>query len=146
MATDDMPTPALEAAFELRVSTGSLLDVGRLATGGIRKVRTLAGGSFEGHSISARVVAGSETHLQRQDGVTVVELVCLLEAEGEAPIRLIGTGFGSGWDDASDAPQPAYMSVAFEAATGSPHEWLATRVFVAERGAKSDLTSIHLVL
>lgn len=137
--SDDMPTPRAEETFTLTIDFAPAEAVGRLATGGVREVLSITSGHIGGRSLDATVVSGTETRLARCDGVTTVEVSCLLRPEALPPIRLVGTGF------LTDAIGTR-MNVYFEVAEGSEHDWLATRVFVAERALGGTAFAVNQVV
>ena len=65
--------PGLAPRFTLETDAGSVHEIGRLATGGVRRQRLFTGGTFAGADVQGDLVGGSETLLDRQDGVTIVE-------------------------------------------------------------------------
>ncbi|MDR6707348.1 MULTISPECIES: DUF3237 family protein [unclassified Novosphingobium] len=138
---EDMPTPSLDPAFELELDHGAEWGIGDLATGGQRWVRQLASGRLSGRGLAAGLETGTETWLSRRDGVSVVEMALVIQTAHGGPIRMTGTGV-SGLNRLG----ALRMNVVFEVAEGSPHDWLATRVFIAERRDGETHLSIFEVL
>ena len=132
---DDMPTPGLAPAFTLEAPLGEPIEVGRLATGGRRRHVPLPRGAFRGEGIEAALVAGSETWLERPDGVTVVEANLLVRTADGCTIRLIGTGYRT---------DVTRMTIVFEADEDGPLGHLTTRAFLAER--RGDVLAIERIV
>ncbi|RIV88158.1 DUF3237 domain-containing protein [Aurantiacibacter xanthus] len=139
---EDMPSPGLELAFHLEQQFGEPMELGRLATGGLRSMRTVTGGTISGARLNGRVVSGSETCLTRMDQVTTIETVYVIRSDDGAIIRIIGTGNAC----AKNAFDGIRLTLVFEADEASPHAWLATRAFVAERERGSDVLSIAQIV
>ncbi|MPT49223.1 MAG: DUF3237 domain-containing protein [Sphingobium sp.] len=138
----DMPSPGLEEAFRLNLTFADMMQVGKLATGGRRAVAPVTGGQLNGERLSANVLSGSETRLTRLDGVTTIEAVYLIAAENASLIRIIGTGM----DVREGGYDGVRMSIVFEVDDASPHSWLATRAFIAERARGSDTLIIVQII
>lgn len=137
----DMPVPALAPAFALSLAFGPAQPIGRLATGGTRSVRPARSGRIEGRGLDAEILSGTETCLTRRDGVTTVELALVaMPPQGKA-IRMIGTGVSCAGSEAG-----LRMNMVFEVEDGAAHDWLATRVFIAERPVGTELISIFEVV
>lgn len=136
-----MPTPSLAAAFELEICHGAEWGIGDLATGGQRWVRQLVAGRLSGRGLAGGLETGTETWLSRRDGVRVVEMATVIRPDHGGPIRMTGTGVSG-----LDRRGALRMNVVFEVAEGSPHDWLATRVFIAERRNGETRLSIFEVL
>lgn len=142
MTTETKPIPRLEDSLMLRLELGPQLTLGRLATGGLRTMMLIAGGSVEGAAGTGIVGGGRETRLKRADGVTVVDIICLLVMLDGAAVRLFGTGY------LTETPEFAgtRMSISFEVDESSPRSWLATRCFLGERAAGTSVLNIAMVL
>ena len=139
MATlDEMPTPTLLAGFTLTVVPGETTEIGRLATGGRRVLRSYSGGSFAGDRLHGRLIGGSEVLLHRPDGVTTIEANFYVKTAAGEAVRLIGTGYATG-----DGPfVGTRMTIVFEADEDGACGWLTTRAFVGERSDGSDVLTI----
>lgn len=137
----DMPVPVLAEAFKLAVESAPDIRVGRLATGGARSIRPVKEGRLEGRGLCADIVSGTETWLSRCDGVSTIEVSLVAMPQEGSPIRLSGTGI-----HVANGAAAMRMNVVFEVEDGSAHEWLATRVFVAERPDGQSAFSIFEVL
>lgn len=141
MSVDDMPVPQLEEAFRLKLTFGEMLLIGRLATGGERRVLPVAAGSIAGERLKGRVVSGGETELARRDGVTTVEISYLVRSDDGTLIRLFGNGVHADGTFAG-----LRTTISFEVDESSPHAWLATRAFIAERPQGSDTMLITQIV
>lgn len=139
---DDMPVPGLEQAFTFELDFAPALEIGRLATGGVRAVHPVTGGTMQGLGLAGTVIGGSETLLSRKDGITVVEAAYLVAMADGGVIRVLGTGYltqDAGFDGMR-------LSLAFEADEGAPQAWLATRAFIGERPAGSAILDIAQIV
>jgi len=142
MVTETMPTPALEDALVLYLEFGPPLTLGRLATGGVRSLMTVVGGSVDGSAGSGIIAGGRETRLTRADGVTVIDAIYLLVMLDGAAVRLFGTGY------LTETPEFAgtRMSISFEVDESSPRAWLATQCFLGERATGTAVLNVAKVL
>lgn len=142
IADEDMPTPALEDALLLSLELGPTLTLGRLATGGVRTMQGVVGGTVEGSAGIGIVAGGRETHLARADGVTQIDANYLLVMNEGTPIRILGTGYvtqGNGFSGTR-------MIFSFEVDEASAHAWLATRTFIGERPAGTSAFQIAQIV
>jgi len=142
--TDDLtaPVPGLAPAFAMRIERGEPVRVGAIATGGRRSHVSVTGGSFTGEGLSGTLTGGSETLLERTDGVTMIEVVYYITFSDGAVARCFGTGYRT-------AP-PHFggtrLSLLFEAAETGSVAALATRAFMAEQVDGDALVSINRII
>ncbi|MXO66439.1 DUF3237 family protein [Altericroceibacterium endophyticum] len=136
---EDMPSPGLKPVFTLDQQFGETIDLGRLATGGLRSMRMVTGGTIAGEQLNGHILSGSETYLTRKDQVTTIETVYVMRSDDDVIIRVIGTGNSSAKNDFDGIR----LTLVFEVDEASPRAWLATRAFVAER--KRDSASLSIV-
>ncbi len=120
------PTPDLVQAFDLVLEHGSVAIVGAIATGGVRSHHPITGGSFSGEGLSGTVTGGSETWLDRADGVTMVEANYYITFADGAVARCFGQGYRT-------AGASTRLALLFEAAEDGSVAGLATRAFLGER-------------
>ncbi len=136
----DMPIPSLADAYALILGPYAVTTIGRLATGGTRRLRTFPIGRFEGRGIGGRIVSAVETLLDRPDGITVVEAHYIVRTAAGETIRLIGTGYETA------APFAGLrLTIVFEADEDGGCAHLPTRAFLAERPAGGDTLAIHII-
>lgn len=139
--TFDAPTPGLAHAFDLVIEHGAALDIGPIATGGVRRYNPVTGGTFEGEGLAGRLTGGGETVLNRADGVAMIEANYYIRFADGAMARCFGTGYHT--------PHGAFagtrLSLLFEAAEDSSVAALAVRAFIGERLDGSPLLSIHRI-
>ncbi|MBN8817455.1 MAG: DUF3237 family protein [Sphingomonas sp.] len=140
-SADDMPVPQLREAFRLTLSFGKAALIGRLATGGERRVSLVTAGSITGERLNGEVISGSEIELARGDGVTTLEISYLVRANDGTLIRLMGNGVR-----ARSSFAGIRTTISFEVDENSSHAWLATRAFIAERPEGSDTIVITQIV
>lgn len=137
----EAPTPGLAHAFAMIVEYGARMEVGGIATGGVRRYIPVTGGTFEGEGLSGRLTGGGDTLLERADGVTMIEASYYVAFADGAVARC----FGAGYRTADGSFVGTRLSLLFEAAEGSSVAMLATRAFVGEQADGSSLLSISRI-
>jgi hypothetical protein len=125
---DQTPVPHLVHAFDLYVERCPAIDVGKVASGGRRVQIPVKGGTIDGAELSGVLIGGSETVLERGDGVAVVEANYLIEAEDGTAARAFGQGYRTESPDFAGTR----LSLLFEADENGSLAHLARRAFLAE--------------
>lgn len=129
MSPDDLtPVPSLVHALDLFVERGPAVEIGAVAGGGRRLYVPVKGGTVDGSGLTGVVIGGSESVLDRGDGVAVVEVNYLIKTADGATARAFGQGYRS--DDADFTG--TRLSLLFEADESGPLAHLARRAFLAE--------------
>ena len=136
-------TPGLQAVFSLRLRQGDPILVGSVATGGVRRLIPVIGGTLQAQDWRAEIIpaSSSELQLERPDGVIVTEYSCLLGSEAGEVLRLTASGYVT----AAPNYEGTRMTLMFETQESAALAWLSTRVFVAERPAGAEVFDIALV-
>ncbi len=128
--------------FELTLSVPHIVDLGATPYG-VRKIATVAGGSFEGERLRGTVTAapGGDWLLLRNDGVLCLDVRLTLQTDDGALIYMHYQGMRHGPQDVldrlgkGDTVDPAlyYMRAVpvFETASAQ-YAWLNCAVFVAK--------------
>lgn len=115
--------PALEFAFEARVSIAAGIAAGPTSVGERRMV-PITGGTFEGPRLKGEVLAGgADWQLTRPDGAMTIEAIYAIRTDDGAVIAVRNCGVV---DRASGYVR---TTPTFEAPIG-PHDWLNKAVFV----------------
>lgn len=130
--------PGFAHAFDVKIERGETVLVGKVATGGVRRMRPVKGGTFEGSGLFGELVGGGEVLLERADGVTSVEASYYIAFANGTTARAFGTGYLTRDGDFRGLRVP----LLFEAAEDGPAAELANRAFVAEQAEGSPLMTI----
>lgn len=142
MAVDDQtPVPNLVHAFDLFVERCAPVVVGRLAAGGRRTHVSIGGGKVAGSELTGVLLGGSETTLDRDNSVTVIEASYLIRAEDGSIARAVGQGYRTAGGDFSGTR----LSLLFEVDENGSLAHLARRAFIAEAGSdEADLAVMRI--
>ena len=101
--------------------TESLL-VGQLATGVVRRLTPVDGGSFKGDRLSGRVVSGNDAVAVRPDGCARIDCRCVLETDLGETIYMTYQGVRT---VAQEPAEAEYFRCAFQFETASERlSWL----------------------
>lgn len=144
--------------FEIRLQVAQIVDVGDTPLGR-RRIATVTGGAFEGERLRGTVVGApaGDWLLQRNDGVTALDVRLLLRTDDGEPVYMAYRGLRHGPADvmarlaAGEAVDPSsyYFRIApvFETAA-KRYEWLNKIVAVGtgRREATGPVYSVEEVL
>jgi len=142
MATNQAPIPDLAHAFDLEIARGVPVEVGCLASGGVRTYLPVKGGRFVGEGMAGTLVSGGETLFRRANGVTVVEAVYYIQNQD----GWVARAFGNGYQTSDGDFIGTRMTLLFEADESGPLAHLATSAFVAEQLPGSDTIAISRII
>lgn len=144
--------------FDLTLSVPAIEDLGETPRG-IRKIATVAGGSFTGERLSGTVKAspGGDWLLLRSDGVLCLDVRLTLQTDDDASIYMSYRGLRHGPKDVIDRlnkgepVDPAlyyFRSVPVFETSSAKHSWLNRAIFVAtgRREASGPVYEVHEVL
>jgi hypothetical protein len=152
-APDGVLPPSLEFVFELRVSIGSILEIGA-GPRGIRRTVPILGGSVSGPVISGCVLpGGADWQLVESDGLTFVDARYVIETEDAVRIEVHNQGIRHGSPDLMDRivsgemvkPSEYYFRTTprFDAPDGK-YSWLKRSVFLGTGERWSDLVIVRV--
>ncbi|MCW2388805.1 hypothetical protein M2333_001851 [Sphingobium sp. B11D3B] len=136
------PTPGFAPAFRMTPMRAFPVTVGEIATGGQRSYVSIGGGTFVGEGLEGRLVGGSEMHLLRADGVTVVEASYYVAFSDGSFARCFGNGYRTRAPDF----EGLRLALLFEAAEDGGVAHLARLAFVAEQAEGSPVLNIERIV
>ncbi len=144
--------------FDLTLSVPAIEDLGETPSG-IRKIATVAGGSFAGERLSGTVKASpsGDWLLLRSDGVLCLDVRLTLQTDDGASIYMSYRGLRHGPKDVIDRlnkgepVDPAlyyFRSVPVFETSSEKYSWLNRAIFVAtgRREASGPVYEVHEVL
>ena len=134
-----MQPPALEFAFEARVSVAPRIEAG-LVQAGLRRIIPITGGVVEGPRLTGTVIpGGADWQIVSAGGVTDLTARYTIEASDGTLIGVVNRGLRHTTPeiqarlDAGEAVDPALVyfrtTPVFEAPAG-PHHWLTRHIFL----------------
>jgi hypothetical protein len=144
--------------FDLTLTVPTIEDLGETPSG-LRKIATVAGGSFAGERLRGTVKAspGGDWLLLRSDGVLCLDVRLTLQTDDGALIYMCYRGLRHGPKDVierlnqGEAVDPAlyyFRSVPVFETSSSRYSWLNRAIFVAtgRREASGPTYEVHEVL
>lgn len=145
--------PQLDFAFELRVSVGHILDLGRGSLG-IRRTVPITGGTFGGPLLSGRVLAGgADWQFVEDDGLTFVDARYVIETDDGVRIEVRNQGLRDGPPGlmdriaAGEAVSPAdyyFRTTPRFYPPAGEHAWLRRSVFVGSGERRAGLVIVRV--
>ena len=139
LSAQQLPSPKLMFAFEVRATVGAPMEIGQVAQGR-RRIVPITGGTFEGPSVRGKVMSGgADWQIIRADGFTELDTRYTLETDTGQIIYVQNAGIRHAAPEvmkrllAGEPVDPAlvYFKTVPKFETSSPDlQWLTRAVFV----------------
>jgi hypothetical protein len=140
--------PTLTFAFEMHATLGTVVELGKLPDGMIRRIIPVTGGTFEGPHIKGTVLAGgADWQIVTPDGIALLDARYTLQTESGQFIYVSNQGLRHGKPEVLKRlaagedvdPSEYYMRTSPRLEASAPElDWLRRNVFVCSGARLKD--------